>query len=227
MGLQKTRIRSAAMKNVLLYVWAVLGILSLPIMNAQISSDVKIGTQVWMSKNLDISTYRNGDPIRYASSASEWLDASNKEEGAWCYYNNDPKNGKKYGKLYNWYAVNDSRGLAPIGYHVPSDDEWITLVDFLGGENIACKRMKSKKGWIRGGNGDNRSGFNGLPGGGCYYNGIFDSIGEDSEWWSSSEFYEASDGRNAWKRSLNYDNSQVQRYPNYLYYGFSVRCLKD
>ena len=90
---------------------------------------VKIGEQVWMSENLQTSTYRNGDPIQYANSNQEWLDFAYVGEGAWCYYENDDQNGMKYGKLYNWYAVNDSRGLAPKGYHIPSDAEWTVLSD--------------------------------------------------------------------------------------------------
>ena len=108
---------------------------------------VTIGTQVWMTKNLDVATFRNGDPIPQAKTDEEWEKAGENEQPAWCYYNNDPANGAKYGKLYNWYAVNDSRGLAPSGYHIPSDAEWTRLTDFLGGEKVAGPKMKSKSGW--------------------------------------------------------------------------------
>ena len=104
---------------------------------------VQIGTQVWMTKNLDVSTFRNGDPIPEAKTDEEWEKAGENKQPAWCYYNNDPGNGEKYGKLYNWYAVNDSRGLAPVGYHIPSDAEWTILTDFLGGEDAAGNKMKS------------------------------------------------------------------------------------
>lgn len=163
---------------------------------------VKIGTQVWTYKNLDISTYRNGDPIRYASTTAEWIDAGVKEEGAWCYYNNDPKNGEKYGKLYNWWAVNDVRGLAPKGYHVPSKVEWSALIEYLGGEQNAGYKMKSldtyksnKTGWVgynriatidESGNGDNSSGFNGLPGGSRRDDGNFLGVNYGVSWWSST-----------------------------------------
>lgn len=106
---------------------------------------VTIGNQVWMTKNLDVSTFRNGDPIPQAKTDAEWEAADENKQPAWCYYNNDPANGAKYGKLYNWYAVNDSRGLAPAGYHIPSDAEWTQLTDFLGSE--AGKKMKSTSGW--------------------------------------------------------------------------------
>jgi uncharacterized protein (TIGR02145 family) len=183
---------------------------------------VNIGTQVWTSKNLDVSTYRNGDPIRHASTPAEWLDAVNKEEGAWCYYSNDPKNGEIYGKLYNWYAVNDPRGLAPEGYHIPSDAEWSVLTEYLG-ENNAGFKMKSTSGWSNGGNGDNSSGFNGLPGGYCYYNGSFNYVTQNGLFWSSS----GSNTYDAWSLILYDDNTLVDRSSNYKNNGLSVRCLRD
>ncbi|MFY7733742.1 MAG: FISUMP domain-containing protein [Bacteroidia bacterium] len=108
---------------------------------------VSIGSQVWMTKNLDVETFRNGDPIPHAKTEEEWKKAAENKQPAWCYYDNDPANGAKYGKLYNWYAVNDPRGLAPAGYHVPSDAEWEILENHLGGDEVAGKKMKSKSGW--------------------------------------------------------------------------------
>jgi uncharacterized protein (TIGR02145 family) len=110
-------------------------------------NDVKIGTQVWMSKNLDVNTFRNGEAIPQAKNKEQWTYASDNKIPAWCYYEFDDSKGKIYGKLYNWYAVNDSRGLAPKGYHLPLDEEWATLLDFLGKLYIAGKYMKSKDGW--------------------------------------------------------------------------------
>ena len=109
---------------------------------------VTIGTQVWMTKNLDVSTFRNGDPIPAVKTDEEWKRAGEEGKPAWCYYNNDPKNGTKYGKLYNWYAVNDARGLAPSGYHVPTAEEWTILTDYLGGDDVAGGKMKSTSGWL-------------------------------------------------------------------------------
>jgi len=108
---------------------------------------VIIGTQVWMTKNLNVSTFRNGEPIPQAKTGEEWEKAGQNKQPAWCYYENDLANGAKYGKLYNWYAVIDSRGLAPEGYHIPSDAEWTKLTDFLGGEKVVGTKMKSKSGW--------------------------------------------------------------------------------
>jgi len=106
---------------------------------------VTIGTQVWMKENLNVSSFRNGDPIPEAKTEEEWKKACENKQPAWCYYENKATNGAKYGKLYNWYAVNDSRGLSPQGFHVPSDSEWTTLGEFLGAD--AGKKMKSKSGW--------------------------------------------------------------------------------
>ena len=113
---------------------------SVPLQNGE----VEIGTQVWMTKNLNGSRYRNGDPIAQVTDLSIWV---NLTSGAWCYYANNSSNGVVYGKLYNWYAVNDPRGLAPIGYHIPSDSEWTTLTTFLGGENVAGGKMKAITLW--------------------------------------------------------------------------------
>ena len=108
---------------------------------------VAIGTQVWTTKNLDVATFRNGDPIPQAKSYEEWKAAGDNKQPAWCYYDNKAANGTKYGKLYNWYAVNDARGLAPAGWHVPTDEEWTVLSTFLGGDAVAGKKMKSTSGW--------------------------------------------------------------------------------
>ena len=135
------------------------------------SNEVTICNQVWATRNLDVTTYRNGDPIPQVTDIGQWGTLTT---GAWCYYNNDPANGATYGKLYNWYAVNDPRGLAPAGWHVPSDSEWTTLTDCLGGVSIAGGEMKAT-GAMETGTGlwfapnvgaNNSSGFTGLPGGG-------------------------------------------------------------
>jgi len=194
-------------------------------LNNIVLETVKIGFQVWTTKNLDVSTYRNGETIRHASTPQEWQDAASKGEGAWCYNDNDPSNGEMYGKLYNWYAVNDPRGLAPELYHIPSDAEWSVLTEYLGGEQIAGFKMKSTTttGWANNGNGDNSSGFNGLPGGLCNNKGNFSNVYVYGNWWSSSE----SSANNAWNRNLYYNTTLVNRSNNFKSSGFSVRCLRD
>jgi len=184
---------------------------------------IKIGEQVWMTKNLGVSTYRNGDIIPQVTNPAQW---SSLTTGAWCYYDNEAANGTKYGKLYNWYAVNDPRGLAPIGYHVPSDEEWSTLTTFLGGDEVAGGKMKSTGTTLWSSpntDASNSSGFAGLPGGNRYLNGTFYYIGLNGDWWSSTE----NNTTNAWHRHFNYGNGNVVRNNLNKTNGCSVRCLRD
>jgi uncharacterized protein (TIGR02145 family) len=114
------------------------------------AQDVTIDTQTWTTKNLDVSNFRNGDTIPHVQDKNAWAKLTS---GAWCYYENNNANydsiGSIYGKLYNWYAVNDPRGLAPNGYHIPTHAEWNILRDNLGGEEIAGAKMKSNQGWYQ------------------------------------------------------------------------------
>ena len=182
---------------------------------------ITIGNQIWATKNLDVATYRNGDPIPQAQDENAWKSLTT---GAWCYYENNTANGTIYGKLYNWYAVNDPRGLAPTGYHIPTDAEWTSLTTYLGGETGAGKKMKSTAGWVNNGNGNNTSGFTGLPGGTRNYTGGFGDVGASGKWWSSSEY----DTNTAWYRNLGTNSDNVFRYHNvFKVHGFSVRCLRD
>lgn len=191
------------------------------------SKEVTIGKQVWMTQNLNVDKFRNGDPIPEAKTDEEWRKAGENGEPAWCYYNNNPDNGDRYGKLYNWYAVNDPRGLAPEGWKIPSDEEWSRLADFLGGKSVAGTKMKSTDFWAdyegKSGNGTNESGFSGLPGGNRNYLGSFDSFGKFGYWWSSTEF----SADVAWYRCLNSIDGNVLRLFSNKDYGFSVRCLRD
>jgi uncharacterized protein (TIGR02145 family) len=200
--------------NLILILFVCLGTISF-------SQTVTIGTQVWMTKNLDVSTFRNGDPIPEAKTTEEWENAGKNKQPAWCYYDNDPKNGEKYGKLYNWYAVSDPRGLAPAGYHIPNDAEWTTLKNYIGNDN--GNKMKSTSSWADNGNGTNSSGFSGLPGGYRYFNCTFYDFGGYGGWWSSTE----NGANSAWCRSLHCFDGDVGRYGNSKTVGFSVRCLRD
>jgi len=185
---------------------------------------IVIGTQQWMSMNLDVAFYRNGDPIPQVTDPTAWAGLTT---GAWCYYNNDPILGNKYGKLYNWYAVNDPKGLAPQGWHIPSDAEWTTLVNTLGGELVAGGKMKEPGtvNWTAPNEGaDNSSGFAVLPGGNrTNNNGTFLNVGNNGSWWSATEF----NSSNAWSRGLTYSFGGVGRGANNKRGGFSVRCLRD
>jgi uncharacterized protein (TIGR02145 family) len=211
--------------------------------------EVTIGNQVWMTKNLNVDKFRNGDPIPQAKTNEEWEAAGKNKQPAWCYYDNDPSNGAKFGKLYNWYAVIDVRGLAHEGYHIPTNEDWTTLVNYLG--NDAGTKMKSNRGW----NSytaegsltcpncidwsaeyrskvpchtckDSRSisvpakiNMGGLRG----RDGSFFYIGIYGKWWSSSEYHTIQ----AWYLALYYTSDDVYRNYGNKEMGLSVRCVRD
>jgi uncharacterized protein (TIGR02145 family) len=195
---------------------------------------VTIGNQKWMLKNLDVEVYRNGDTIPQVTDPVAWVKLTT---GAWCYYDNNPANGVIYGKLYNWYAVNDSRGLAPAGYHVPTDVEWKTLEMYLGMDQIEADKIMWR-GTDQGSklketgtshwespNSDavNSTGFTGLPGGYRSDSGLFGIINTNGVWWSSTE----KDDQTAWDRYLGNTNANIDRGSYSKKDGYSVRCLKD
>jgi uncharacterized protein (TIGR02145 family) len=190
------------------------------------SEIVKICNQIWMKKNLDIDHYRNGDSIPEIRDPNEW---GNLTTGAWCYYDNDTANGKIYGKLYNWYAVNDPRGLAPDGWHVASNNEWMVLINCLGGYDIAGGKLKESGiiHWNSPNEGaTNNSGFTGLPGGWRYddHSGNFYLIGRIGNWWTSSE----NDSVDGQFYQLGYNDIGFSNSGNaYKVGGYSVRCVKD
>jgi uncharacterized protein (TIGR02145 family) len=179
--------------------------------------------QTWTTSNLNVSKYRNGDDVPQVTDATLWAGLTT---GAWCYFNNDSANGTIYGKLYNWYAVTDPRGLAPTGYHIPTDTEWTTLTTCLGGIGLAGGNMKEigVTHWaIPNAGATNESSFTALPGGFRYFNAAFSNIGGYGYWWSTSE----NSTSGAWSRYLNYYNNASNKFDYNKTYGFSVRCLKD
>ena len=184
---------------------------------------VRVETQEWMNVNLDVSVFRNGDPIPEARSDDDWRNAGLEGKPAWCYYENKTENGSRYGRLYNWYTVNDKRGLAPSGWHVSSDAEWRNTTDNLGGEDAAGTKMKSSNGWTDDGNGTNESGFTGLPGGCRDLNGRFGYVDKIGYWWSSTEY----DNKLAWYRCIDKSPYYVYRTNYYKQNGLSVRCIRD
>ena len=177
---------------------------------------VAIGDQCWFAENLRSDNYRSGAAIPGNLTDSQWTATT---AGAQAVYKNDPKHLSTYGRLYNWYAVNDARGLCPSGWHVPSDEEWTELTEALGGKAVAGEKMKTDS-W----GGSNSSGFSALPGGfRDDYTGYFYGLGDFGLWWSSSP-----SGSNAWNRSLYSGYSSVYRdYYKYGRNGFSVRCVRD
>ena len=194
---------------------------------------VAIGSQIWSTTNLDVTSYRDGTPIPQVTDPSAW---ANLTTGAWCYYNNDPVNGAIYGKLYNWYAVagihdNDpstpNKFLAPTGWHIPTDTEWTTLTTFLGGEQVAGGKMKATSTLWQSPNlgATNESGFTALPGGYRHFGQGFLEINTSGNWWSSSEINTTNA---AWSRSLFNNTGNAYRLDSgYKKNGYSVRLVKD
>lgn len=196
---------------------------------------VKIGDQIWMAENLKVTHYRNGDPIPQVKSPYYWAKLTT---GAWCYYRNNSGNNYKHGRLYNWYAVNDPRGLAQDGWHVPTDEEWKKLEMTLG-----MSQTEANKGLDRGSSGvggklkgigtyywhkpnkdaTNESGFSAFGDGSRSTDGYFYNLGDSAYFWSSTEY--STDG--AWGRNLNCNNSKIGRSVRNKLHGFSVRCVKD
>jgi uncharacterized protein (TIGR02145 family) len=191
--------------------------------NYTTGQDIKIGNQKWAATNLNVSSFANGDSIPEAKTAEEWEKAGIEKKPAWCYYDNDPVNGERYGKLYNWYAVNDLRGLVPAGYHIPTDQEWTTLINYLGGEENASTKIKSRSGWKGDGNGNNSSCFTALPGGSRYNYGQFRLIENIGFWWSSTEL----DPTVSWFRCMHYSNNDIIKHYAFMSFGLSVRCIHD
>ena len=186
---------------------------------------VTIGTQTWMVENLKTTKYCNGNPITNVTDNANWAAFS---MGAYCWYNNDAATYKEtYGALYNWYAVADGRNIAPAGWHVPSDAEWTTLTDFLGGQIGAGGKLKQTGTiyWPDPNASTNSSGFTALPGGyRDYGDGTFNGIVNSGYFWSNT----AVGPGDAWYRTLYYTDANVGRYYRSVKpRGMSVRCVKD
>jgi len=196
-----------------------------------ISENVTIGTQTWSKCNLNVTTYRNGDIIPEITDPDLW---KNTRDGAWCYYNNDPANGAIYGKLYNWYAVNDPRGLAPTGYHIPTETDFSNLITYLGGQLLSGGKLKQTGicYWNSPNEfSNNQSLFTALPGGirgsDPFGDAGFYDIGNVAIFWSSTEKIFGSDPDSAYLISL-YNNSEYTNFVwTYQIGGLSVRLIKD
>ena len=184
---------------------------------------IVIGTQEWMAENLNTSLYRNGDAIPTNLDNTTW---QNTTDGAWAYYDNDISYACPRGKLYNWFACTDARNLCPQGWHIPSDNDWTELTNYLGGDAIAGSKMKSSGTlyWLSSNTeSDNSSGFSATSGGMRHRNGTYQLIGANGQWWSSTPFNSTS----AWNRLLISGNINAEIIASRKEYGFSVRCLRD
>jgi uncharacterized protein (TIGR02145 family) len=203
------------------------GILPLRDIDGNVYTTVTIGTQTWTVENLRVSRYTNGDPIPNVTAGNDWI---NLTTGAWCWFYNDFQYEGIYGKLYNWYVINDPRSLCPAGWHVPADTEWQVLIDYLGGWEVAGAKLKST-GTLEAGTGlwaspntgaTNESGFTALPGGMRDSDSQFHFLNSIGHWWSSTELSPEA----AWERVLYYDGIHVARHGFDKRRGFSVRCIK-
>jgi uncharacterized protein (TIGR02145 family) len=203
--------------------------------DGNVYTSVTIGTQDWLVENLKTTTYNNGDAIQTTDS-----DISNEStpKYQWAYDGNE-SNAATYGRLYTWYAVNDSRNVCPAGWHVPTDDAWTKLTDYLTNHGYAyevigidiSKSMAATSGWTAYnqagtvGNdqaNNNRSGFSGLPGGARLSYGAFINIGESGTWWSSTSL-----STYAYNLALTYSFGNVLRNYFSKNAGYSVRCMRD
>jgi uncharacterized protein (TIGR02145 family) len=190
---------------------------------------VKIGEQEWMAENLTVSVFLNGDTIPEAKTKQEWLSAAIHGQPAWCYYNNDKKNGKTYGKLYNWYAVNDPRGLAPEEWKVPDKEDWLTMLFKLGSPAAAGTQLKSTSLWKepfkKEDKGNNKSGFNALPAGHRAKDGNFRDLTTNTYFWTSTG--SEKNKEHAYYRSLSYISQAAIETVFEKGRGYSVRCVKQ
>jgi uncharacterized protein (TIGR02145 family) len=192
--------------------------------DGNVYNTVTIGTQTWMQENLKVTHYRNGDLIPNDTSSTQW---SNLTTGAYCNDYNDSSYVSIYGRLYNWYTVNDSRNCCPIGWHVPTYSEWTVLTNYLGGDSIAGGKLKEigYTHWQSPNTGaDNSSNFTALAGGFRAVYGSYNYIGtEEGSWWSTTDY----NGVSAWCCFAYYNNTKTIRFYNPEACGFSVRCLSD
>ena len=195
---------------------------------------VIVAGREWMGSNLKTGSYINGDTIPHLSDDQEWFYA---RKGGWSFYNNDPEINNIYGKLYNWYAISDDRGLCPAGWDVPSDDEWKELEHHLGMRPSSVERTGLRDryagGKLKEKGTDNWSapnilatdelGFKGLPGGYRQSNGQFHNLTENLNMWTSSDHLTY----NAFYRNIYHNNAGIYRNIYSKNGGFSVRCIKE
>lgn len=198
--------------------------------DGNVYNTVLIGSQCWMAENLKTTHYSNGEPIDYPGTDNmAW---SNNFTGAYAWYENDIGWKDLYGALYNFSAILNTHGLCPTGWHVPSDAEWTTMTDFLGGEPVAGGKLKSTRTdpdphprWYSPNSGaTNESNWHGYPGGIRDYMGYYWEQGDKGNWWTSTDYYVET----AWSRTLSYsDPSILPKSDYFVTYGLSIRCVED
>lgn len=183
---------------------------------------VKIGTRVWMTENLKVTHYRNGEPIPNIKEPKQWDILTS---GAYCDLNDNPANTKAFGLIYNWYTIADVRNVCPTGWHVPSESEWVTMVSFLAGENGKGADSIKTSGKIKpNGIKFNESMFKVLPEGFRGYDGEFTGIGYGGGgWWSAT----TGTAETAFYRNVNYNTASRQHMEGRKSFGYHIRCIKD
>lgn len=200
--------------------------------------EIKIGNQIWMKSNLDVETFKNGDVIIQATSITHWNELRENKTPAWCYYQYDFENYKKFGKFYNKFALSDPRGLAPEGWHIPSDEEWNLLAETLGGQNIAADKLKALNTWegyeetddddnptgvFISDNANNLSGFSALPSGFCHHHGQFFDKDNACYFWTS----DLDDNNHPVFRAIYCGYSDLAKDNENSVYAASIRCVRD
>jgi uncharacterized protein (TIGR02145 family) len=184
---------------------------------------VTLGKQVWMAENLKTTHYSDGEAIPEIKDDSQWTNLST---GAYCMNNNDKNISAIYGYLYNWFVISNSHKICPVGWHVPSANEWKSLETYLGGVGSAGAKMKEAgtgKWADPNTKADNSSGFTGLPGGSRNSDGTFNIPGENGMWWTATEFSITT----AWHRRLYFNVGFIDNIFSPRTEGFSIRCIKD
>ena len=201
--------------------------------DGNVYTSVTIGTQIWMVENLKTTKYNDGTDIPLVTIDEAWTDLAYDHTEGYCWYDNNAANKADYGALYNWYAVKTGK-LCPTGWHVPSHDEWTTLANHLGGENVAGAKLKEtgNSHWIAPFNDDatNETGFSARPGGYRDLYGLFHWIGERGIWWTSTETGVAYN--DVWYWCMYVGTSALTGFDytgNYSVSssGCAVRCIKD
>jgi uncharacterized protein (TIGR02145 family) len=190
--------------------------------------EIRLGNQIWMDRHLSVKTFRNGDSIPEARSIVEWQKAGEEKKPAWCYYNNDPVIGNNYGVMYNWYAVTDPRGLAPYGWHVPTNEEWIILENHVGVSHAGSKiKCDSVQGTHRDASGTRN--FCALLGGYRTIQGDFTGLDEFVYLSSASEekLPDSKDKFFIWGRGLHVKNAGAMRCGLEKEFGLYVRCVRN
>lgn len=194
-------------------------------------STVISGDQVWMSENLKAKTFRDGSSIFFAANKKDWESAGLNAQPACCFYDDNPENGNIYGMLYNWWAVHDVRGLAPQGWRIPDETDWMKLAESAGGIELCGASLKGSQNWNAPpvGNGDSTGtaipsiGFNAIPSGSRGINGFFGGMGTSAYWWK----YMPDAPVVNWGFTVVYNSTALGSIGSFKRFGFAVRCIKE